>query len=125
MLTSITRPAAALLLACTLAACANISHRPATLVPAQGGAAARTLAVQAELRLDTGYQRTLKAGSQWLPVGRIAEGEVLRPQRDVFTIEGGHIHEAWLVLRDGALVGFYLPAERGFSPLAPVALQFN
>jgi hypothetical protein len=44
----------------------------------------------------------------------------------VFTLEGANIHEAWLVIRGAALVGFYLPAERAFSPLtSPVPLYFN
>ncbi|QJE00375.1 hypothetical protein HH212_10360 [Massilia forsythiae] len=44
----------------------------------------------------------------------------------MFTLEGAHIHEAYLVIRDDTLVGFHLPAEAGFSPLrTPLPLRFT
>ena len=58
--------------------------------------------------------------------GTAEQGNVYRPVGDVFTVEGAHIHEGWLVVRDGILVGFYLPAERGYFPLRATApLQFT
>ncbi len=77
------------------------------------------------LRLATGYERTLKRGSQWTRVGQVEQGDVLRPYQHVLTVEGSHIHEAWLVVRDGKLVGFYLPAERAYSAQQPVSLSFK
>ncbi|WP_234480884.1 hypothetical protein [Paraburkholderia nemoris] len=35
----------------------------------------------------------------------------------MFTIEGRQVHEAYLVVAKGSLVGFYLPGEAHFSPL--------
>jgi hypothetical protein len=119
-----------LFIACLLclSACAAVRYTPAPLTPLAPAtqAAERTLAQQAAFRLDTGYERMLKAGSVWRQAGAIAQGEVYRPVGAVFTLEGANIHEAWLVIRGDALVGFYLPAERAFSPLAsPVPLYFN
>lgn len=86
----------------------------------------RTLAQGAAIQFQTGYSRELKAGSVWRPIGSLSEGTVYRPVNDVFTVEGAHIHEAYLVVQSDQLVGFYLPAERGFSPLKPIlALQFK
>ena len=79
-----------------------------------------------EIKLMTGYARELKADSEWRPVGRIPEGEVFSPNKDVFTVEGTHVHEAYLVIDSGQLVGFYLPAERAFSiyrPRVPLTLS--
>lgn len=115
----------ALLLAAGLAGCTAVRHTPATLSTMTADAP-RVLASAAEIRLDTGYGRALKAGSRWLRQGTLPQGEVYKPWQDVFTLEGAHIHEAWLVLQEDRLVGFYLPAERGFSPLSPpVSLHFN
>jgi hypothetical protein len=114
--------------ALTLAACAAVQHSPAHLAPlaASGQPAARALAKEVGITLDTGYTRTLKAGSRWRAVGTVDQGDVYRPVGDVFTLEGANIHEAWLVVRNGTLVGFYLPAEQGYSPLgATAALQFT
>lgn len=110
-------------LAVMLAGCA-VQHVPATL--AAMSPASAVLSTAAVITLDTGYTRVLNSGSRWLVVGTVAQGTVHKPVGDVFTLEGSHIHEAWLVLDQGRLVGFYLPAERGFSPLAtPVPLSFN
>jgi hypothetical protein len=112
-----------------LAGCASqVAHIPATFTPSaqEGQQSLKTLSHAAEIQLDTGYSRSLKAGSQWIRIGMIAQGEVYKPYKDVFTLEGAHIHEASLVIADGQLVGFYLPVERGFSPLAQkVRLKFN
>lgn len=114
-----------ILVAASLAGCAAVRHTPATLTIADAGTP-RILASAVDIALDTGYRRTLKAGSRWLRQGVLAQGSVYKPWQDVFTLEGAHIHEAWLVLQDDRLVGFYLPAERGFSPLSPpVPLHFN
>ena len=111
-----------------LAACAAVQHAPARLQPlaASGQSESRVLAKEVGITLDTGYTRTLKAGSRWRAVGTVDQGDVYRPVGDVFTLEGAHIHEAWLVVRNGTLVGFYLPAEHGYSPLGATApLQFT
>ena len=68
--------------------------------------------------LSTGYTTVLKAQTTWALVGQIEQGEVYKTRDQVVTVEGSHIHEAYLVVKDGALVGFYLPVERTFSPLS-------
>ena len=112
-----------LILALSLTACAAVKHSPARLQPLAVSAqpALRVLAQDTRLTFDTGYTRTLKAGSSWRAAGAVDQGEVYRPVGDVFTVEGAHIHEAWLVVHGGLLVGFYLPAEHGYSPLSTTA----
>lgn len=106
-----------------LCGCA-VAHQPASMTPV-AAENRLTLAAAVQLRLETGYERTLKQGSQWTRVGQVPQGDVLRPYQHVLTVEGSHIHEAWLVVNDGKLVGFYLPAEASFSPQKPVPLSFN
>jgi hypothetical protein len=96
----------------------DVMHTPAQFAPVAAVAPPATVAQATEILFDTGYVRTLKAGSQWQRAGTIAEGDVYRPYNDVFMVEGAHIHEAWLVVAGGMLTGFYLPAERGFTPLS-------
>ena len=101
-----------------LAGCA-VQQTATQIVPlaAEQEAQQRTLAQALELQLDTGYKRSLKQGSRWTHIGRVQQGEVYKPYQDVFTLEGAHVHEAYLVVDNGVLVGFYLPAERAYSPL--------
>jgi hypothetical protein len=84
------------------------------------------LAREIRVTFDTGYTRTLRAGSQWVRAGRLVAGQVYRPYRDVFTLEGADMHEAYLVVSGNRLIGFYLPVERGFSPLRnTLPITFN
>jgi hypothetical protein len=72
---------------------------------------------------STGYSETLRAGSTWERTGAIPQGEVYRPVRTVFSVEGANRHEAYLVISADRIVGFYLPGEEAFAPLPqPVPL---
>jgi hypothetical protein len=72
----------------------------------------------AHVNLDTGYQRDIPSGSIWRYAGDVPQGQVFRPVRSVFTIEGRQVHEAYLVISDATLVGFYLPGESNYSALS-------
>jgi hypothetical protein len=66
--------------------------------------------------LERGFRRRIPRASTWTLIGRSPEGEVFRPVDQVFTVEGEHVHEAYLVLDGDRVVGFYLPVERAFAP---------
>jgi len=70
------------------------------------------------VRLDSGYDRSIRAGTEFVDAGGIAQGDILKPTNATFTVEGAHMHEAYLVVNTGRIVGFYLPVEKSFSPLA-------
>lgn len=117
-----------LLFACLAGCASQVRHEPLTFTPAAsaGYQSLKTMAQAANIVLDTGYNRSLRAGSQWIHVGTVSQGDVYKSYKDVFTLEGAHIHEAYLVISDGQLVGFYLPVERGYSPIGQkVRLNFN
>ncbi|NUA32222.1 hypothetical protein FCJ59_36840 [Cupriavidus basilensis] len=118
-------------LACgiALSGCAPmIATTPSAVELAQDGTTARSITIQTPvvIQLDTGYSRTLPAESVWKPVGRVPQGAVYRPVGTIFTVEGRQVHEAYLVLKDRKLVGFYLPGEQNYSPLSTaVPLTFG
>jgi hypothetical protein len=126
MNTTLTNLFAALLLAASLGGCAAVQYQTTSFTPSVA-AEPRAVSAPLQFRLDTGIQRTIRAGSRWSKVGQVAQGAVFKPYQDVFTVEGAHMHEAWLVVQDDrTLVGFYLPAEGGFSPLTPsLPIQLN
>jgi len=105
-----------------------VSSEPARFTPLATGASPVILRMTAPvpLRLDTGYSRVLPAGSRWQAVGSVPQGAVYRPIDAVFSIEGRHVHEAYLVVQGSVLQGFYLPAEYRFSPLSqPISLPLG
>ncbi|MEO6364406.1 MAG: hypothetical protein ABIO71_14350 [Caldimonas sp.] len=127
MIAAVRFPALALAVALVTACAPMITVQPARLDTASGAAAPEAIVVRDALdfRLPTGYSRTLPAASRWRRVGRLAQGEVYRPVDFVFSIEGRQVHEAYLVVAERRLVGFYLPGESTFSPLVatlPLAL---
>jgi len=105
-----------------LAACAADIQRIPSAEPALAtGAGPRSIRLDSDITIElhTGYTRTLKRDARWISLGGIAQGEVFRPEGQVLTVEGAHVHEAYIVVRDGNLVGFYLPVEKAFVPLVP------
>jgi hypothetical protein len=115
-----------LLLCALLCGCASeVVRHPSALAPVSVPARF-VLTERAEFRLDSGYTRTIAAGTQLVEAGTIAQGGVLKPIATSLTVEGRHMHEAYPVVRSGRLVGFYLPVEKAFSPLSnpiPLSLQ--
>lgn len=103
-----------------LGGCASeVVRYPVSLSAADRQSSRQYVVLQsASIRFDSGYERTLSAGTELVEVGTIKQGRVLRPVSTVFTIEGAHTHEAYPVVSDGRLVGFYLPVEGAFSPLS-------
>jgi hypothetical protein len=108
----------AVAVALSLAACApEVTRHPAQLTPiAEQPAVTIEVLQEASVRVGPGYDRKIPKGSVWTSVGRIPEGQVFKPVDRVFTVEGAHVHEAYLVLDGDRVVGFYLPVERAFSP---------
>lgn len=97
----------------------------ATLAASQR-AAVRIVQQDVTIRLASGYERKIAAQSRWRVVGNLPQGQVLKPIGTVFTIEGRQVHEAYLVVADNNLVGFYLPGESHFSPLEkPISIMLG
>ncbi len=71
-----------------------------------------------DVNLDTGYRRTLKQGTKWNYVGTMQYGDVFKTSDQILTVEGSNIHEAYIVVSSGKLVGFYLPVLKSYSPLS-------
>ncbi|MCE2950058.1 MAG: hypothetical protein ACK515_17945 [bacterium] len=117
-----------LLVSATLMGCAaEIVRMPTTLSQADPATARRIeIGALTTIELASGFQRTLLSGSRWRQVGTVTQGEVFRSEDSVFSIAGANTHEAYLVINDERLVGFYLPGERAYSALpAPLPLRFR
>jgi hypothetical protein len=116
-------------LAVLLAACApEVVRQPAQLVAVTEQSPGTTQILQeASISVGPGYRRVIPRGSVWTRIGRSTQGEVFKPVDRVFTVEGAHIHEAYLVLDGDRVVGFYLPVERAFSsvPDGPTRLSIR
>lgn len=120
MLHARTRAAGTLLSITMLAACAaQVPVTATALAPLATPAPELLVEADVPVRLSTGYTRTIPRQSRWRAAGTVPQGIVYQPLNTVFAIEGRQVHEAWLVIRDGMLQGFYLPAENNFSPVAP------
>jgi hypothetical protein len=109
-----------------LSGCASdVVRHPAEVSALPAAQQKRYVASQTtSIRLDSGYERSISAGTEFVEIGRIPQGSVLKPTNTTFTIEGAHMHEAYPVLSNQRIVGFYLPVERAFSPLSQTTSLF-
>ena len=81
-----------------------------------------------EVILDTGtgYNRKLNKGTRWNYVNTISYGDIFKTKGQILTIERSNIFEAFIVVSDENLVGFFLPVEQTYSPLnkiKPLAVE--
>ena len=80
----------------------------------------------ARFKASPGYSRKLKQGTTWNYVGTVMYGDVYKTNDQILTVEGSNIYEAYIVVSNDKLVGFYLPAEESYSPLSkPKELQLK
>ena len=110
-----------------LAACAaEVPAVPTQLAPLAQVTPELRLASELPVRLSTGYTRPLPRDSRWRAIGTLTQGTVYQPLNTVYAIEGRNVHEAYLVVKSGALQGFYLPAENRYSALQqPLSLPLE
>ncbi len=95
----------------------HVNQTTANIVPQSDPSANFTLGTETLVSLGTGYSRTLRANTQWSLVGSLPEGNVFKTNDQILTVEGSNIYEAYIVVESNKLTGFYLPAERTYSPL--------
>jgi hypothetical protein len=108
----------ALLVVGQLACSAEVQRWPSALLAEAPASPVPIYTVHpVQLQLAGGYERLIPARTEFIEAGRLKQGNILRPTRHVLTVEGAHVHEAYLVVIDDTIVGFYLPVERAFSPL--------
>lgn len=75
---------------------------------------------------SSGFSRPLVVGTQLQPIGKIAQGEVLRPLNREIMIIGEDRSEAYPVAEGVTWNGYYLPYEKAFIPLKqPIPLQWT
>ncbi|MCP3932817.1 MAG: hypothetical protein GY705_27405 [Bacteroidetes bacterium] len=73
---------------------------------------------EVNVSLGTGYSRTLNKGTEWHYVSTISQGDIFKTNDQILTVEGSNIFEAFIVVSDKQLVGFFLPVEETYSPLS-------
>jgi hypothetical protein len=101
-----------------LAGCASEVVRSPVQLSAVAEAKRYVATKPVSILLDSGYERSIGSGTEFVEIGRIGQGRVLKPANTTFTIEGAHMHEAYPVVDGERIVGFYLPVERAFAPLS-------
>lgn len=118
------RTASAVLWVALLAGCAaEIPLAPAHIAGLDHPAPDLRMAATLRVELPNKRARALAEGSVWHAVGSLPQGTVYQPVGTVFMIVDRNVHEAYLVVHDGALLGFYLPGEgRYMSLAAPLSL---
>ena len=109
-------------LAVLLTACAfdlvHVKQIPAQIETTQSSKPPFKLERDIDVSCGTGYSRKLKQGTRWNYVGVVSYGDVYKTNDQILTVEGSNIYEAYIVVSNDKLVGFYLPVEQSYSPIS-------
>jgi hypothetical protein len=106
-------------------ACADLQVTPAPLTKSDTADRYR-LDQTVKGESSAGYTTTLASGSEWIIIGSIAEGDVYRPLSTSIAARAYDDSEAYLVVRVGNWVGFWLPVEEAYTPLKrPVPIPLS
>ena len=82
------------------------------------------LTEKVDIRLESGSTTHLNPDTTWDYVGTIEQGEVYKTKDQIVTIKGANMFEAYIVLSEDCIVGFYLPVEKGFTRISkPVEIK--
>jgi hypothetical protein len=93
----------------------NIKPTPTDFIACENNC--ESFIVTEEVKLDSlpcGFNRIIKKDTRWKQTGKIPDGVVFKPVETCFTIECSNVFEAYLVIRENMIIGFYLPVEKGF-----------
>jgi hypothetical protein len=106
---------------------AHIKFDPVQMKEASGTSKSFSIQQDVDLTgLPCGYSRKLLKNSKWKYVGTIDQGEVYKPVDKCFTLECSNVYEAYLVIQNDNLRGFYLPVEKGYNSLnKPIPLAVS
>ena len=105
----------------------DVRYLPAQLNPTASANVGFALAENVTLDdLPCDYTRVLRSGTTWVPVGEVPKGTVYRSKEQQLTLECSNAFQAYLVISEKKLVGFYLPVEKGYVALEkPVPLPIK
>jgi hypothetical protein len=97
----------------------HIDQQSATLAPVAAPQPPWTLRHAVSVYVGSGFSTDLKAGTRWTLVGHIAAGDVCQTRDQIVEVESSNMYEAYLVLNDSKIAGFYLPVEHSFVAARP------
>jgi hypothetical protein len=106
---------------------AHIKYDPAPMKEVAGTSKSFSIQEGVDLTgLPCGYSRKLLKNSKWKYAGTIDQGDVYKPVNKCFTLECSNVYEAYLVIQNDNLMGFYLPVEKGYHSLEkPIPLVLS
>lgn len=106
-----------------LAGCAfdvsRVDRHPTSFAAASDPSTTWTLLQDRQIDVGSGFPTHLKANTHWMLTGHVPEGDVYATKDQIVTVGASNIFEAQAVVKDAALVGFYLPVEHSIVPVAP------
>jgi hypothetical protein len=104
----------------------SVKQSPAQLQKSQQPKTSWILPEKVAVPLESWSTTHLNANTTWDYVGSIEQGEVYKSKNQTITIWGSNTFEAYLVIKDGKLSGFYLPVEKTFSSLSkPLEIKMS
>jgi hypothetical protein len=114
-------------LAALAASACMVSRVPlqAELAPFTGAARTYKLAAPVTVRANASADQILRANTRWAQIGSIPQGDVFETKDQVVIVNSFSVFEANLVVKDGKVVGYFIPVGCSFVAATPVAISFT
>lgn len=84
------------------------------------------VALQESVRIELSGAKDvlLRAGTSWTCFGSIEQGTVCSSADQLVVVESYNTRQAYIVVHDDQVVGYYLPVENSFVEVEPVKIHF-
>ncbi|MEX2500440.1 MAG: hypothetical protein WD397_16355 [Wenzhouxiangellaceae bacterium] len=113
------------LVAAVLATACSITQIPVTeRITVHDNPSSVILHTPVVIELDHAKPVRLRAKSSWNRIGEIPQGTVYSTADQVVVVESFNTRQAYIVVNEGRVVGYFLPVENSFVKVAPVEIMF-
>jgi hypothetical protein len=114
-----------IVIAAVLATACSITQVPVTeRITVHDNPSSVILHTPVVIELDHAKPVRLRAKTSWDRIGEIPQGTVYSTADQVVVVESFNTRQAYIVVNDGRVVGYFLPVENSFVKVAPVKIMF-
>jgi len=108
-----------------LSACSATQVRLDTQLQPTNSPALYQLQSTVKIKASNATPSTLKENTTWSKVGAIEQGIVYKTKDQVVIVNSFDVHEGYIVVNDGKVVGYYLPVEKSFVAVTPKPISLE
>lgn len=113
------------LVAAVLATACSVTQIPVTEgITSDANESVVILHAPVVIELDHAKPVLLRAETSWARIGEIPQGTVYKTADQLIVVESFNTRQAYIVVNEERVVGYFLPVENSFVKVTPVEIVF-